>query len=66
MTTKRHRDVIKNQPMPKALLHATINPGVEKEWNEWYDKEHLPESGLPTIRERSSLSKRRRRLTQST
>jgi hypothetical protein len=45
MTTKRHRDVIKNQSMPKALLivYATIDPAVEKEWNEWYDKEHLPE-----------------------
>ena len=31
--------------MPKALLivDASIDPTVERAWNEWYDTQHLPE-----------------------
>ena len=31
--------------LPSTLLvvDAAIEPSVESEWNEWYDREHLPE-----------------------
>lgn len=25
------------------VVRVSVDPGVEEEWNEWYDNEHLPE-----------------------